>query len=119
MGAGTRPRRYARCWRVPRLLLQPCRVFCRSPGVGDAAWLWGPWGPARRDDGSAAAAVPRVLPGLGYGADAVGAASEVRVRAAGGPVLVTSFPQRILENSNKIRNRLRYAAGLSCETCLP
>lgn len=34
-------------------------------------------------------------------------------------VLVTSFLQEILESSNRIGNRLRYVAGLSCQTCLP
>lgn len=53
---------------------------------------------------------------LGCSVDAV----DVRCKSESsrGPVLVTLFLQKIWENSNKIRNRLRYMVWLSCKTCL-
>jgi len=74
-GAGTHPRWYQHCWRVPRLLLQPWLVFRQSPSMGDAAQLWGPWGGRSPNTTHAAE--------IGCGTDAMGAASEARVGAAG------------------------------------
>lgn len=51
------------------------------------------------------ATMPHVLPGLGCGCG--GCCSGGRGASSWGPVLVTSFLQRLLESRNKIRSRLR------------
>lgn len=91
------------------LLVQelPSAVPWQSPGVGDAAQPGLCGVPTRRDDGS------------GMWGTHGGCCLRGKRESSRGPILVTSFLQRILENSNKIRNRLRYVAGLSPETCLP
>lgn len=85
---------------------------------GGCCTAMGSVGPAHRGDGGAShRAVRAAWAGVQcrHGGCCIGDKAE----SSWGPILVTSFLQRILENSNKIRNKLRCAAGLSCETCLP
>lgn len=103
-----------------------CQGFCSSPGLCFAVFrAWG-----MLQSCGVRGALPAETVAVPAPVSHRAAWAGVRHRHSGccfrgkggssrGPVLVTSFLQRILESSNKIRNRLRYAAGLSCETCLP